>query len=462
MDFLKIDQSIEHRIVLKMRIRNLVRTFLGLIVLTHTGIVGHAQISLPSSVGLALQKSLRVKMAQDNQKKAAAVLSEATSVYIPSISASSGLGASSGITLNVPTIFTISAQSLVFNYSQPDYIRAAKLGVRASDLTLAQTRQEVEEDTVVTYLSLDIARLRQAAMADQYRDALRLVSIVQDRFAAGLESDLELKKSRRIAVQIRLQQLQLDDQTASLNDHLAKLLGMPDIQLETLPESIPSDPKISSFERDASYPDAPDVLSADANASAKLHQAFGDSRYTWRPQLVFQAQYGRISPFNNVSTYYNLNGDYNTLAAGLQIQLPFLDRSRKARANQSMSDALHAQHESAYLREQQGESRLKLQHSLAELADKYELAELDHGIAEDQLNAMLVQSQFGTGSSAAPPVTPKDEQNARIQERQKYLDLLDTRLQLREAKVYLLRQTGELEHWIESAVEAPGTTPPPS
>jgi outer membrane protein TolC len=446
-------QMIRHRVLLDMHIRSIL---LCLIVFAYAGLVGHAQISFTSAIGLALQNSPRVKMAQDNVKKAAAVLTEATNVYIPTISATSGLGVSSGITLNVPTVFTISAQSLVLNYSQPDYIRSAKLGIRASDLTLAQIRQEVDEDTAVTYLSLDIARLRQTAMADQYSNALRLVTIVQERLAAGLETDLELKKAQRTAVQIRLQQLQLEDQTASLNDHLGRLIGMPGTQLETLPESIPSPPANTSSHRDDSFPDAPDVLSADANAHAKLLQALGDSRYTWRPQLMFQAQYSRISPFNNVSTYYNLDGDYNTLAAGVQIQLPFLDRGRKAKASQSMSDALHAQHESAYARDQQAEIRLKLQHSLAELAEKYNLADLDHGIAQDQLNAMLVQLQLGTGNSTAPSASPKDEQNARIQERQKYLDLLDTKLQLREAEIYLLRQTGELEHWIESALESPG------
>jgi outer membrane protein TolC len=437
---------------------HLVPIAFGLIVLSCTAVSGRAQISFTSAIDLALRNSPRVRMAQDDVNKALATLTETKDVYIPSMMASSGVGASSGITLSVPTIFTVSAQSLVFNYSQRDYIRAARLGIQASRMALNDVRQQVEEDTAVTYLSLDLAQQRQAAMADQYGYAQRLVSIVQDRLAAGLENDLELKKARRTAVQIRLQRLQLDDQVASLRDHLARLIGLPGDHLATVPDSIPPSPALPST-APSSYPDAPSLLSAEANAQSKLQQSFGDSRYTWRPQVAFQAQYGRISPFNNVSTYYNLNGDYDTLAVGVQLQLPFLDRGRKAKASESMADALHAVHEVAFLRNQQSESRLKLQHSIAELSTRAELVELDQGIAQDQLNAMLIQLKAGNGHDASPPMTPKEEQNARLQERQRYLDILDAKLQLREAQIYLLRQTGELEGWLKSAANTEVLTP---
>lgn len=429
------------------------RILLGLVVLSCTTISTQAQISFTSAIDLALRNSPRVKIAQDDVNKALAALAETKAVFIPSISAGGGAGASSGITLNVPTIFTINAQSLAFNYSQRDYIRSARLGLQASSLALTDVRQQVEEDTAITYLSLDRAQRRQAAMTDEYGFALKLVTIVQERRDAGLENELELKKARRTAVQIRLQQLQLENETTSLRQHLALLIGLPGGVLETVPDSIPSSPLIRSAAApaQAAYPDTPSVLSAEANAHAKMQQAFGDSRYTWRPEVVFNAQYGRISPFNGVSTYYNLNGNYNTLALGVQIQLPFLDRTRDAKAHGSMADAHRAAHELDFLRDQQSENRLKLQHSIAELATRAELAELDAGIARDQLSVMLIELSNGNGDSTGPQMSPKDEQNARIQERQRYLDLLDANFQLRESQIYLLRQTGEFEEWLKSA-----------
>ena len=387
-------------------------------------------------------------------------VAESRAVFVPSISGSIGAGSSYGITTTVPTIFTLSAQSLVFNFSQLDYIRSARAGLQASSAALLDIREQVEEDTAITYISLDRAQQRQAAMADEYGDALRLVSIVRQRLDAGTDTPMELKQARRTAVQIRLQQLLLDDEIASSRDHLSQLIGLPAGQLATVPNSIPSASAfvLSESTRPSAYPDTPSVVSAEANARAKREQAIGDSRYEWRPQIAFEAQYGRISPINNVATYYNLNGNYNTAFAGISVQIPFFDKTHRAKARESLADAAHADHTVEFLRDQQSETRVKLRHSITELATKAELAELDQGIAQDQLNAMLVQLTAGSGSESAPPMTPKDEQNARIQERQRYLDMLDATFQLRQSQIFLLRQTGQLESWIHSVAQAQAGT----
>jgi hypothetical protein len=51
-------------------------------------------------------------------------------------------------------------------------------------------------------------------------------------------------------------------------------------------------------------------------------------------------------------------------------------------------------------------------------------------------------------------MTPKDEQTARIQERQRFLEVLDAEFQLRQTQIYLLRQNGELEDWLKSTTHA--------
>jgi outer membrane protein TolC len=427
----------------------------------YAAIPASAQISFASAVGLALHNSPRVKLAQDDVNRAVAGLAESKSVFIPNLSASLGAGSSYGITLTVPTIFTISAQSLAFNFSQLDYIRAARAALEAANAQLVDLRQQVEEDTAVTYISLDRAQQRQGAMADEYGSALKLVSIVQDRLDAGLDTPLELKQARRTAVQIRLQQLQLEDEIATLREHFSQLIGLPPSQLGTIPNSIPANPELdaSSANLRNECPDTPGVLSAEANARAKQDQAIGDAHYQWRPQIAFEAEYGRISPINNVSTYYNLNGNYNTAFAGVQIRLPFLDETGKAKARGSLADAQHAEHTVELLRDQQNATCTKLQHSIAELATKAELAELDQGIAQDQIDAIRVQLTAENGRGGARPITPKNEQEARIQERQRSLEMLDAIFQLREAQIYLLRQRGQLESWIQSGRDAPATAP---
>jgi len=371
-------------------------------------------------------------------------------VFVPSIIASGGVGASYGITLTVPTIFTINTQSLVFNYSQRDYIRSARMGLQSSTLALTDVREQVEEDTVITYLTLAHGQEMEAALAEEYGFASRLVSIVQERRNAGLESELELKQSRRTSIQIKLQRLQMQNEVALLREHLGHLIGLPLDQFATVEESLPSSLAFINSEMSSppQFPDTPSLLSAEANARAKQERAFGDSRYTWRPQVTFAAQYGRVSPINDVSAYYNLHGNYNTAAVGVQIQVPFLDASHKARAQGSMADASRAAHEVALMRIQQSEDHVKLLHSLAELATRAELAEIDQAIAQDQLKAMIIQVK--AGGSGGRPMTPKDEENARIQERQRYMDLIDANLQLRKSQIFLLRQTGGLVGWLQA------------
>ena len=418
-------------------------------------------MSFTSAIDLALRNSPRVKIAGDDVNKALASLSETKSVFIPNLSASVAVGPSYGITTSVPTIFTVNSQSLIFNFSQRDYIRAAQAALQASSAAFMDVREQVEEDTAIIYISLDRAEQRQVAMVDQYGYALKLVSIVQDRLGAGMDTSLGLKQARRTAVQIRLQQLQLEDEIASLRDHLSHLVGLPADRFQTVSNSFPSSP--DDFPKQTAdlnaYPDSPAVLSAEDNARAKREQAFGDSRYTWRPLIAFSAQYGRISPINNVSTYYNLKGNYDTAYAAAQIQVPFFDKTHQAKARESMADAQRAEHTAEFLRDQQSETRIKLQHSIAELATRAELAEIDLGIAQDQVNAILVQLGSGNGTSSISQLTPKDELNARIQERQRYLEALDATLQMREAQIYLLRQTGQLQGWLQSVTHVQSRIP---
>ena len=63
-------------------------------------------------------------------------------------------------------------------------------------------------------------------------------------------------------------------------------------------------------------------------------------------------------------------------------------------------------------------------------------------------------------------ITPKEEQNGHISEREKFLTLLDARFQVQQAQINLLRQTGGLERWLKvllaesPAATATGTTQP--
>ena len=416
-----------------------------------------AQISFTTAVDLALKNSPKVLMAQADVDKARAALEESKDVYIPSISAGSGLGYSYGFPVGQPSIFNFTSQSLLFNYSQRDYVRGARSALDAANLALKDARESVAEDAAISFLTLDRDTQRQATLTEQAGYAAHLVAIVQERLDAGQDTPIGLTSARLTEAQIRLARLRADDEVAIDQAHLARLVGLPAQALSVSSSSVPAFPALSD-EPTVSPAASPAVEAAYATARSKRQIAFGDSRYLWRPQIYFAAQYNRFAKYNNYDLYYK-NFQHNNAGIGIQIQLPIFDMARRAKARQSAADAAHSEHEADMARDQFLEGRLKAQHSTLELAARAEVAALDQQLAQQQLDALLVQLKSGNGNPSTPQMTPKDEQASRIAEREKFLSVLDANFQMRQAKISLLRQTGELEGWLKSAAQSQPLTP---
>ena len=430
-----------------------------------------AQISLTTAVDLALRGNPRVRVAEADVAKARAALEQTRDVYIPSVSiGGSGYGRSYGFPLGQPTLFNVQAQSLVFSFSQRDYIRAAREGLVAADLALAEARAAVAEDTVLTCLALDRDSSREAALRQQQSFATRLVTIVGDRLDAGQDTPIDLTNSRLALAQIRLKLLQSEDDTAIDRGRLTHLTGLPAEGLTVLADSIPPVTTPSAAASSFAAPPSPGVAAAFASARAKREQAFGDARYLFRPQVSFAAEYSRLSTFNN-SSYLEYFGrrdptgnllpfPSDAVGIGVQVNVPLLDYAHRAQARQSAADAAHAQHDAEQQRDLFTEGRVRVQRAALELAARAEIAALDQQLAQQQLEVLLIQ--LNSGNPNGQQMTPKDEQNSRIAEREKFLALLDARFQLRQAQVNLLRQTGELAAWLKSAAQTPSQIGPPS
>jgi outer membrane protein TolC len=432
----------------------ILRLFAACILSASTATPAFAQISFSSAVGLAVRSNPKILTAQADVAKAQASLDELRDAYIPTITGGVNVGPPSyGFPLGTPSLFTITSQSLVFSFSQNNYVRAAKAALNAANMALDNTRQSVTEDVAVAYLALDHDTRRHAALQDEAGYAARLVDIVQARLNAGQDTPIDLTNARLSAAQIRLALLRAEDETEGDQVHLARLIGLPSRGLSVSGASIPpikppaSDPAIFAEAPISS----PAVDAAYATAHAKRQIAFGDARYLWRPQISFAGQYSRFAEFNNYQEYY-LHFQQNNAAVGVQINLPMLDMVHRAKARESSADAAHSEHEADGIRDQFLEGRLKTQHATAELAARAEIAVLDQQLAQQQLDVILVQLQTGNGSSSTTQLSPKDEQTARIAEREKYLAVLDTAFQVQQAQISLLRQTGDLDSWLKSSI----------
>ncbi|WP_160114978.1 TolC family protein [Bryocella elongata] len=431
----------------------------AIVVLCTTG-RAHAQLSLSSAVDLALRNDPKVLAAQADVKRAQAAFSEAHDAYVPTASASGGYGTSTGVPLSVPTVFQLSSSSLLFNFSQKDFVRAAAASVESARLSLQETREKVIEDVVATYLALHNDEEKAAALRDEHAASGRLVSIVQQRIDAGQDARVDLLKARLKLDQTRFAELQIEDDIAAQADHLGRLIGMPGNKLVTVADSIPPIPDVTQLGGPLNtQPDSYGVRAAFANALSKQEKAFGDSRYRFRPQLSFGANYSRISTTHtNYAFYYpafQTQHSDNAASVGIQIMIPLYDRGHEARAHESAAEAVSARFQAEDQRNQFLEGRAKLQHSLSELEASARVSQDSQDLAEEQLKAIMIQLNAPPDATnpQAPLLNPKDEQTARIDLQQRRLDYLTAKGTLDQSKVNLMRQTRQLDNWLQ------GTSP---
>jgi len=154
---------------------------------------------------------------------------------------------------------------------------------------------------------------------------------------------------------------------------------------------------------------------------------------------------------NNYSTYYK-NFTPNNVSFGLQINVPFFDFSLRAKAKQSAAESLRSTVEAEEARRQNDVHIAELAGSLRELDTLAEIASLKQQIAHGQLQTVLSQLELGNGAAgnpgAPPQLSPKAEQLARIDERQKFQDALDAGLELGKARLNLLRALGHMDDWL--------------
>ncbi len=323
--------------------------------------------------------------------------------------------------------------------------------MHSAEFSLKDAREQVILDASLDYIQLDKAQQTLAALdqEEQYTD--KLVSIEEDRVLAGVESRIELTRAKLTAAQIDLKRIHLRNDAEMIRQQLAHLTGLPATSFVTESNSVPSTPR-SPLEPQGSPPLAlqnAGVQAAQANAKSKLYVSFGDSRQIFRPQIYAGGNYSLFAKFNNYNEYYQ-HFQYNNFDIGIQIKVTLFDAALKARERRSAADFARASAQADQARDTASEQIYQLQQSVNELTAQQRIAQLRAELAQEQLDAIAIQLNSGSGSANGPLLTPKDEQQARIQERQRYEDVLDANYAVLRAELGLLRSTGSIEDWAKS------------
>lgn len=409
-----------------------------------------AGMSLYTVVDLSLRNSKAVKVAEADVLRARGSLSETRDVYIPNFAIGSGLGPPSyGFPLGNPTLFNVTSNSFVFSFSQRDYIRSARAGLKSATLSLKNVRRQIILDASVDYICLNTTLQQVAALNDAVHDSDALISVLQDRLSAGFASQMDVTRAKLTQAQAQVRILQLQDHADELRQHLSNLTGLNGDLISPQDSSIPAFPDLDFGSLMEKSGHTPEIEAVDASADAKMYAAWGDKRQNYRPTIGFGFQYSRFASYNNYAKYYR-TGTFqnNNVEAGIQAVWPLFDPVRKDKAIQSHAEAERARHQAELARMQSSETDMKLWHSLQELEAQAKVAQLQQQFDQETLAATITQMNRGSASATAPAVTPQQADENRIQERTSFVDLQDAQFSVARTKLNLLSAVGELEDWV--------------
>lgn len=418
-------------------------------------LVSSAQISLSTAVDLAEKSSPAVRAAQANVQKANAALSQTTDAYVPNLVFGMNPGYVYGYPLGYPSLFQANSQSLLISFSQPDYIRSARAAVNGANFSLKDTQQQVAMDVALDYVELDYDLREIAALDEESGYAGTLVQIEQQRVEAGVDPRTDELRAELTAAQVDEKRIHLENDADEMRLKIAHLTGLPAEGLTTKSSSIPPAPTLGSDTSldDPALQNNPGLSAAYANAKSKLYTAFGDARQSHRPLITFGAQYSLFEKFANYQQYFPTGLQYNNAAIGVQVTFPLFDVSRGAQARLSAADAAHARAEAESSRDVLSEQALSAHRAVRELGAQQRVAQIQAELAQEQLKTVESEFAHGSGTPNAQPVTPKEVQQAHIEERQHYEDMLDAGFALMKVELNLLRLTGQIGNWIHSSIK---------
>lgn len=404
-------------------------------------------VTLRQAVELALKHATGMSIAADDQQHAAASYRELRNSYIPQLNAGAGIGWSDGFPLSLegsaPSLFNVNAQSALINPALKDFIRAAQSDIVVSTLQTKDQRNQVIQDTVLSYAELAGWEQRLSHLREAMTAAEQMEKAVAQRVKEGVDSEIEGSKARLSVARVRLRMAEASGSADVLREHLSRLTGLQTASLEIDLDSVPALPVVKPEQPDTesltkATDENPTVQAAVEHARAQYLRVKGEQRSLW-PSIDFAAQYALLATYNNYDAYYT-HFQPNNATVGVAIHLPFLNLAQHERVKEAESEARKATKQAEAARNQVSEETLRLQRSVTQLQDARDVAELEYEIAQSNVAATRTRMDSSTA-------TIHDLGDAEAQASERWIKVQDVTIQLERSQVELLRATGDLEHW---------------
>src|SRR5437879_847181 len=258
-------------------------------------------ITLRRAVELALKHATASSIAAADEQRAFANYRELRNNLIPQVTAGAGLGWSYGFPLSLegaaPSLFNVTAQSPLYHFELKDFLTAARAETAGASLRGKDQRNQVIQDTVLSYAELQKWEQRLAGLRETEADAQKMQAAVAQRVKEGVDSELENTKARLSVARVHMRIAETEAAADVLRERLSKLTGLPAAGIQTEADSLPalpaaSDPDVPSKAADSN----PAVQAAFEHARAQYLRARGEHKL-WVPSVDFAAQYAVLSRF---------------------------------------------------------------------------------------------------------------------------------------------------------------------
>ena len=173
------------------------KTFLAVLLCLPASLLAEP-VTLHQAVELALKHATGISIAAADEQHAGASYRELRNSYIPQLNAGAGIGWSDGFPLSLegsaPSLFNVTAQSALINLALKNFIRAAQSDVTASVLHTKDQRNQVIQETVLSYAELAKWEQRLSRLRETVAAAEQTEIAVEQRVKAGVDSGMDSSK----------------------------------------------------------------------------------------------------------------------------------------------------------------------------------------------------------------------------------------------------------------------------
>lgn len=404
-------------------------------------------LPLKRAVELALSHSTAAAGATADEQRVFASYREVKNQYIPQLVVGSGLGQSWGYPLSLegsaPSIVNVNAQSALINPALKDFVRAAKTDWQAATVQTKDQRNQVIQDTVLSYAELAKWEALASHLQESHAAAIKTEQLVGERISEGVDNPLMQNKAHLSTARLRLRLAEARGAIDVLRNRLSHLTGLPAASIETASESMPALPAVKQNDDlpGKAIQSSPSVNFAQTRATAESFRARGEHR-AMLPSVDFAAQYALLAAYNNYQDFFQPGSfQRHNATIGVVIKFPIFSPTQRARADAADATALKAKKDAEGAKNQVSEETLRLQRSVEQMAAAQEVADLEYRVGQSDLESLQVRLDAGSANW-------HDVQDAREQQSERYNSLQDANFQLERARITLLRATGELESWI--------------